>query len=135
MTKVNVLLVEDNPGDVDLILEVLGAPTMNVSCTVASDGIEALSILRGPRSFQLVLLDLNLPRKDGRAVLAEIREDPALTTLPVVVLTSSEAERDLLDVYRLHGNCFLTKPVDLDAFQKVVGAIDQFWLHMARLPA
>ncbi|GAC1526664.1 MAG: response regulator [Thermoleophilaceae bacterium] len=131
----NVLLVEDNPGDVDLVLEVLGDSTSNVKCTIASDGVEALRVLRTSHVFHLILLDLNIPKKDGRTVLAEIKMDEKLRAIPVVVLTSSEAERDLLEVYRLHGNCFLTKPVDLDAFQKVVSAIDQFWLRLARLPA
>jgi chemotaxis family two-component system response regulator Rcp1 len=131
----NVLLVEDNPGDVDLVLEVLSEGDSEIRCTVASDGVEALRLLRESPRYHLILLDLNIPRKDGRAVLAEIKADPVLRAIPVVVLTSSEAERDLVDVYRLHGNCFLTKPVDLDAFQKVVAAIDQFWLHLAKLPA
>ena len=134
-TPIHVLLVEDNPGDVDLILDVLDVSPAPIVCTVASDGVEALATLRGSRRIHLVLLDLNLPRKDGRAVLAEIREDPALTMIPVVVLTSSEAARDLTDVYRLHANCYLTKPVDLDAFQRVVMAIDNFWLRTVKLPA
>lgn len=130
-----VLLVEDNPGDVDLVLDVLNESQSNVQCTIASDGVEALRLLRASPRFHLILLDLNIPKKDGRAVLAEIKMDEALRTTPVVVLTSSEAERDLIEVYRLHGNCFLTKPVDLDAFQGVVRAIERFWLGVARLPS
>ncbi len=132
--KFHVLLVEDNPGDVDLVLEVLAGSTMAVEVTTASDGEEALRMLRaGPRP-DLVLLDLNLPGKDGRAVLAEVKGDEALQSIPVVVLTSSEAERDLREVYRLHGNCYLTKPVDLDAFHHLVQGIDTFWLRTALLP-
>ncbi|HEX4385177.1 MAG TPA: response regulator [Myxococcales bacterium] len=125
------LIVEDNPGDVDLIMDVMrDAP---VKCRVATDGIEALLAMREHKP-DLVLLDLNLPKKDGREVLAEIKADAQLQHIPVVVLSSSEAERDLAEVYRLHGNCFLTKPVDLDDFQRVVGSVEQFWLRTAKLP-
>ncbi len=136
-----ILLVEDNPADVDLVLEALREselPSHHV--TVASDGEEAMAVLRREGKFagapapDIVLLDLNLPRKDGREVLAEMRADPALTHLPVLVLTSSEAERDLLHVYRLHGNCFISKPVDLTQFFQVIHAVESFWLKVARLP-
>jgi len=136
-----ILLVEDNPADVDLVLEALGEsdlPAHRVS--VAVDGEKAMGFLRregrhaGAPRPDLVLLDLNLPRKDGREVLAELRADPALTHLPVVVLTSSEAERDLLHAYRLHANCFVSKPVDLTQFFAVIHAVERFWFRVARLP-
>ena len=130
--QMNLLIVEDNPGDVDLIRDALRSS--RVTFKVATDGVVALEMLREGARPDMVLLDLNLPRKDGRAVLAEIKSDPSLLQIPVVVLSSSEADRDLLEVYRLHGNCFMTKPVDLDDFQRVVQGIEQFWLRMVKLP-
>ena len=132
---VNLLLVEDNPGDVDLILDVLQASDNPSEVTVAVDGEEALVRLRsGAELPDLVILDLNLPKKDGRAVLREMKADDALRMLPVVVLSSSEAERDLADAYGLHANCFVTKPTDLDAFFDAVKGIEAFWMRLARLP-
>jgi CheY-like chemotaxis protein len=133
-----ILHVEDNPGDVDLLAEVLGALSVRTSITVARDGVEALERLASGsatgRPFDLVFLDLNLPRKHGREVLAEMKASPDLKHLPVVVLSSSEAERDLMDAYRLHANCFVTKPVDLDEFFSTVTSTARFWLEVARLP-
>ena len=129
-----ILLVEDNPGDADLIQEILMESDEKKEIIVAVDGFEALRCLReGPRP-DLILLDLNLPKKSGREVLQEIKSTETLQRIPVVVLTSSEAEDDLSDVYRLHANCYLAKPVDLEEFMLVVRAIEQFWLGFVKLP-
>lgn len=136
--RARVLLVEDNPGDVDLVTHAVREFPCDVS--VASDGVEAMEFLRkegrhaAAHDPDLVLLDLNLPKLSGREVLARVKEDPALKHIPVVVLSSSEAHRDLLETYRLHANCFVTKPVDLDEFLASVGAVAQFWLEVAKLP-
>ncbi len=134
-----ILHVEDNPGDVDLLAEVLGALAVRTSITVARDGVEALERLASGsapgKPFDLVFLDLNLPRKHGREVLAEMKTNPELKHVPVVVLSSSEAERDLIEAYRLHANCFVTKPVDLDEFLSTVTSTARFWLEVARLPS
>jgi two-component system, chemotaxis family, response regulator Rcp1 len=137
--RLRVLLVEDNPGDVDLVTDAVRGFPCDVS--VASDGVEALEFLRkegrhrGAIEPDLVLLDLNLPRLSGREVLAQVKQDPALKHIPVVILSSSQARHDLLETYRLHANCFVTKPVDLDEFLASVGAIAEFWLDVAKLPA
>ena len=135
-----ILLVEDNPGDVDLTREALHESKVHTQMSVVHDGDEALAFLRhqgahaaAPRP-DLILLDLNLPKKDGRAVLGEIKEDPALASIPVVVLTSSEAERDIAHVYALHANCFVTKPIGLEQFLEIVRTIEQFWLTVVKLP-
>jgi CheY-like chemotaxis protein len=133
------LLVEDNPGDVDLVVEALAGLDVATKISVASNGIEALATLRGaPRDGatrpDLILLDLNVPRKDGREVLAELKADPELKLIPVVVLTSSEAERDLRNVYGLHANCLVSKPVDLEEFLACVQATARFWLSVAKIP-
>ena len=137
---IEILLVEDNPGDVRLTLEVLKEGKLLNRVSVARDGVEALAFLRregahadAPRPH-LVLLDLNLPRKGGREVLEEIKGDPRLKRIPVVVLTTSEAEQDILRSYDLHANCYLTKPVDLEQFIVVVRSIEDFWLTIVRLP-
>ena len=137
---IEILLVEDNPGDVELTREALDETKLRTNLSVVHDGVEALAFLRregahadAPRP-DLILLDLNLPRKDGRGVLAEIKQDPALTTIPVVVLTSSEAEQDIARAYELHANCYVTKPVDLDQFVKIVQSIEQFWFTVVKLP-
>jgi chemotaxis family two-component system response regulator Rcp1 len=136
--RMHILLVEDNPGDADLVAEALRDCPCDVS--IAADGVEALEYLRregrhaGARRPDLVLLDLNLPRLSGREVLARTKEDPDLKHVPVVVLSSSHAERDLLDAYRLHANCFVTKPVDLNDFLASVGAVVRFWLSVVKLP-
>lgn len=137
---IEILLVEDNPGDVRLTEEALREGKVVNHLSVAADGVEALAFLRreGANANQprpdLVLLDLNLPRKDGREVLSEIKSDPDLRRIPVVVLTTSKAEEDVLRSYNLHANCYITKPVDLDQFIRVVKSIDEFWLSVVRLP-
>jgi chemotaxis family two-component system response regulator Rcp1 len=136
--RLHILLVEDNPGDADLVAEAVGEFPCDVS--VATDGADALEYLRNEgrhadaRRPDLVLLDLNLPKLGGREVLARVKEDPDLKHIPVVVLSSSHAERDLLDAYRLHANCFVTKPVDLNEFLASVGAVARFWLSVVKLP-
>ena len=137
---VDILLVEDNPGDVRLTMEALREGKVRNNLMVARDGVEALAMLRreGPHGGaprpDLILLDLNLPKKDGREVLAEIKSDPQLKTIPVVVLTTSKAEEDILKTYELHANCYITKPVDLEQFISVVRSIDDFWLSIVKLP-
>ncbi len=135
------LLVEDNPGDVRLTREALLESKVRNNLSVAEDGEEALKFLRRESPYgnaprpDIILLDLNLPKKDGREVLSEIKSDPALRRIPVVVITSSEAEQDILQTYDLHVNCYVTKPVDLDQFIKVVRSIEDFWLTIVRLPS
>ena len=137
---VEILLVEDNPGDVELTREALLDTKMHMRLSVVPDGVEALAFLRRERDYadaprpDLILLDLNLPKKDGRGVLAEIKEDPSLRQIPVVVLTSSQAEQDIVRAYELHANCYVTKPVDLDQFVKIVRSIEQFWFTIVKLP-
>jgi CheY-like chemotaxis protein len=137
---IEIMLVEDNPGDVRLTREALKEAKVRNSLSVAGDGVEAMAFLRregthstAPRP-DIILLDLNLPRKDGRQVLAEIKADPELRRLPVVILTTSKAEEDILKTYDLHANCFITKPVDFDQFVKVVHSIEHFWLSIVTLP-
>ena len=138
---IEILLVEDNPGDVRLTIEALKEGKVRNRLSVARDGVEALAFLRREGSHtnasrpDLILLDLNLPKKDGREVLAEIKEDPRLRRIPVVVLTTSKAEEDILRTYDLHANCYITKPVDLEQFISVVRSIDDFWLSVVRLPS
>ena len=137
---IEILLVEDNPGDVRLTQEALRDGKVHNHLNVASDGVEALAYLRKQGRYtsatrpDLILLDLNLPKKDGRAVLAEIKADESLRRIPVVILTTSQAEEDILKTYNLHANCFVTKPVDLDQFIKVVRSIEDFWLTVVKLP-
>lgn len=134
------LLVEDNPGDVRLTREALLESKVRNNLSVVGDGEEALKFLRRLPPYEsaprpdIILLDLNLPKKDGREVLSDIKNDPALKRIPVVVITSSEAEQDILETYDLHVNCYVTKPVDLDQFIKVVRSIENFWLTIVRLP-
>ncbi|MBM7119273.1 response regulator [Archangium primigenium] len=138
---IEILLVEDNPGDVRLTIEALKEGKVRNRLSVARDGVEAIAFLRRQGAHadaarpDLILLDLNLPRKDGREVLAEIKEDPSLRRIPVVVLTTSKAEEDILRTYDLHANCYINKPVDLEQFITVVRSIDDFWLSVVRLPA
>ncbi|MBV9864202.1 MAG: response regulator [Abitibacteriaceae bacterium] len=135
-----ILLVEDNPGDVRLTKEALREGKVLHNLSVAEDGVEAMSFLHREGQYSdapipdLILLDLNLPRKDGREVLAEVKEDAALKRIPVVVLTTSEAEQDILKTYDLHANCYITKPVDLDQFITIVHSIENFWLTVVKLP-
>jgi CheY-like chemotaxis protein len=137
---VAILLVEDNPGDVRLTREALKEAKVRNHLSVAGDGIEALAFLRregvysaAPRP-DIVLLDLNLPKKDGRQVLAEVKADPELRRIPIVILTTSKAEEDVLKTYDLHANCFIAKPVGFDQFVKVVQSIEHFWLSIVTLP-
>ena len=137
---VNILLVEDNPGDVRLTQEAFREGNIAVNLEVARDGVEAIAYLRKQAPFNdvvtpdLILLDLNLPKRDGREVLAEIKVDPDLKRIPVVVLTTSNAEADILKSYNLHVNCYLNKPVDFDRFFEIVQKIEDFWLTTAILP-
>jgi two-component system, chemotaxis family, response regulator Rcp1 len=137
---VEILLVEDNPGDVRLTREALREGKVRNNLAVAADGVEAIAYLRREGEHadavrpDLILLDLNLPRKDGREVLEEIKADPSLRHIPVVVLTSSQAEEDIVRAYDLHANCYVTKPVDLDQFIRVVEAIEDFWFTIVKLP-
>ena len=137
---IEVLLVEDDPGDVVLITEAFEHNKVNNRLHVVADGVEALQFLRCEPPYEectrpdLVLLDLNLPRKDGREVLAEIKSDPALRSIPVVVLTTSKAEEDILRSYDLHANAYVTKPVDFERFIEVVRLIDDFFVTVVKLP-
>jgi chemotaxis family two-component system response regulator Rcp1 len=137
---IEVLLVEDNPGDVRLTREALRDGKVHNNLSVAPDGVEALAFLRRQGKYadaprpDVILLDLNLPKKDGREVLEEIKADPSLARIPVVILTSSEAERDIAQAYELHANCYVTKPVDLDQFIHVVRSIEDFWFTIVKLP-
>jgi CheY-like chemotaxis protein len=139
-TLIEVLLVEDSPGDVRLTREAFKDAKVLINLHVASDGAEAMAFLEREGRFanaprpDLILLDLNLPKKDGREVLKEIKESPTLGSIPVVILTTSASEADVLRSYRLHANCYITKPVNLDGFLTVVKSIDSFWLSVVRLP-
>ncbi len=136
----DILLVEDNPGDARLAQEALKDSKVHNTLHHVEDGVEAMKFLRaqaeyaGVPSPDLILLDLNLPKKDGREVLAEIKEDPDLRFIPVVVMTTSEAERDLLKSYHLHANAYIVKPVDFDRFVEIVQAIENFWFTVVKLP-
>jgi len=137
---IEILLVEDNPGDVRLTQEALREGKVRNHLHVAADGVEAMAFLRREGQHarapqpDLILLDLNLPKKGGREVLAEIKEDPDLRRIPVVILTVSKAEEDVLKSYNLHANCYITKPVNLDQFLEVVKSIEDFWLTVVMLP-
>ena len=140
MKPIKVLLVEDNEADVDLTRETFEASQLNVELTVAQDGVEAIDILKGRKSAHpvsrpdLILLDLNLPKVDGRQVLLTIKDDRDLKKIPVVVLTSSDAEADVVASYQLGANCFITKPGDFRKYQDVVHALEGFWFAVATLP-
>jgi chemotaxis family two-component system response regulator Rcp1 len=138
---IEILLVEDNPGDVDLTREALEGSKIKNMLHVVVNGEDAMAFLRHKGKYtnaprpDLVLLDLNLPRMDGREVLNQIKSDNDLKRIPVVVLTSSKAEEDILKVYNLHANCYITKPIDLFQFVKVVRAIEDFWFTIVKLPS
>jgi two-component system, chemotaxis family, response regulator Rcp1 len=138
---VEILLVEDNPGDVRLTIEALKEGKLLNHVSVAEDGVEALAFLHQEGDYadrprpDLILLDLNLPKKDGREVLAEIKEDPHLRHIPVVVLTTSVAEHDVLKSYDLHANCYINKPVDLEQFIEIVRSVGDFWFSVVILPS
>lgn len=135
-----VLLVEDNPGDVRLTREALKDGRVVMNLHVAMDGVEAMEYLSRRGQYadaarpDLILLDLNLPRKNGREVLSEIKADPELRRIPVIVMTTSKAEQDIHRVYNLNANCYITKPVELDEFLRVVRSIEDFWLTIVTLP-
>ena len=133
---IEILLVEDNIGDIRLTQEALKESNLIVNLTIARDGIEAMERLsgKGAANPDLILLDLNLPRKDGREVLQEIKNDAELKRIPVVVLTTSEAESDIMATYGFHANCFITKPVDMDQFIKIVQMLEEFWFTIVKLP-
>jgi two-component system, chemotaxis family, response regulator Rcp1 len=140
VNPIEILLVEDNPGDIRLTREALRDGKVRNNLHVALDGVEAMAFLRkegahadAPRP-DVVLLDLNLPRKNGREVLAEIKSDPELMLIPVVVLTTSQDEQDILKAYEYRANCYITKPVDLEQFLAVVRSIEEFWFTIVRLP-
>ena len=140
MKPIEILLVEDNLGDADLAREALTSGKVRNTLHHVSDGLEAMDFLhrqgkhaRAPRP-DLILLDLNMPKKDGREVLAEIKTDQDLKRIPVVILTTSKAEEDIVRSYNLHANCFITKPIDLHQFIKVVQAIEEFWFTIVKLP-
>jgi CheY-like chemotaxis protein len=137
---ISVLLVEDDPGDVLLVKDAFEDHKVGNALSVVSDGVEAMQYVRGEGSYasaarpDLILLDLNLPRKSGIEVLAEIKGDPKLFTIPVVVLTTSEAEEDILAAYKLHANAYITKPVDFERFSQIVHQIDDFFIGLVKLP-
>jgi len=135
-----ILLAEDNPGDVRLTRQALKGGRVKTRLSVAANGEEALEFLRRRGKHQdaprpdILLLDLNMPRKDGRAVLAEMKKDPTLGCIPVIVLTGSDAEVDVVQSYKSHASCYIVKPVDASAYAEVIGAIEEFWFSTARLP-
>jgi CheY-like chemotaxis protein len=137
---ISVLLVDDDPGDVLLVREAFDDHKVGNLLSVVSDGVEALEYVRAQGSYSdagrpdLILLDLNLPRKSGIEVLQEIKSDPELSTIPVVVLTTSEAEEDILRAYKLHANAYITKPVDFEQFTRIVHQIDEFFIGLVKLP-
>jgi CheY-like chemotaxis protein len=145
---IEILLVEDNPGDVNLTRIALADPSwktlrdreINVNLSVVADGVEAMDFLHRQGKYHqaihpdLILLDWNLPRKDGREVLVEIRADERLQRIPVVVLTTSQAEEDILKAYNLHANCYITKPVDFNQFVHIIQSIEDFWFTIVQLP-
>lgn len=139
-TPISILLVEDNPADVRLTQEAFKDGKLLVDLEVVYDGVEAMAFLRREGQFSdvgrpdLILLDLNLPKKDGREVLEEIKADDNLRRIPVVILTTSQAEKDILRTYNSHANCYITKPVDFSQFLKIVHAIESFWFAVVRLP-
>jgi len=140
MRLIEILLVEDNPGDARLAKEALKDAKVRNNLHWVEDGVEAIAFLRREGKYtdaprpDVILLDLNLPKKDGREVLAEVKEDGDLKRIPVVILTVSDAEEDIIKTYNLHANCYIRKPLDLDQFIEVVKSIEEFWLTIVRLP-
>ena len=138
---INILLVEDNPADARLIKEVFKDTKTKNKLYVVKDGVEAMAFLNQELEYtdiprpDVILLDLNLPRKDGREVLKELKEDDVLKRVPIVVLTTSSAEEDIIRTYNNHANCYITKPVDFDQFLKVINSIEDFWLSVVKLPS
>jgi CheY-like chemotaxis protein len=140
LNAIEILLVDDNEGDVRLAVETLRDSKIHNHVNIARDGVEAMAYLRKEGEFanairpDLIFLDLNMPRKDGREVLEEVKSDSELKRIPIVILTISQAEQDVLKSYNLHANCFITKPVDLQQFVKVVQTIEEFWFTIVKLP-
>ncbi len=138
--SIEILLIEDNPGDVRLILEIFKESEVDNQIAIVKDGVEAIAYLRQLGDYanvkrpDLIFLDLNLPRKDGRAVLKEIKGDPTLRAIPVIVLTSSDAEEDVEQTYDLHANCYIAKPVDFEHLLKVIRLVKEFWFTVVKLP-
>jgi two-component system, chemotaxis family, response regulator Rcp1 len=138
--SIEILIVEDNPGDVELIKEALEEAKLRNVLHIVNDGVEAMKFLRAEDDYadapcpDLILLDLNLPKKGGREVLEEIKKDPNLRLIPVVVLTSSKEEEDICRSYEMHANCYVTKPVDFEQFMNVVRSIEDFWFTVVKLP-
>ena len=137
---IDILLVEDNPGDVRLTQEALKDAKVNNTLTVVGDGVEAITLLRRNGEYadstrpDLILLDLNLPKKDGLELLGEIKSDDILKIIPVIILTTSTSDADILKSYNLHANCYITKPIDLEQFVQVVKSVNDFWLSIVKLP-
>jgi chemotaxis family two-component system response regulator Rcp1 len=140
LKPIDVLLIEDNAADARLMQETLKETKVIVKLSIVVDGVEAMAYLRNEGKYKnakrpdLILLDLNLPRKDGREVLAEVKADPGLRRIPVVIVTSSQAEQDILKTYDLHANAYVNKPMDLTQFSTLVSAIDDFWFSVVKLP-
>lgn len=140
LTSIDILVVEDNPGDARLIKEVLNDNKIYSTLFIVNDGVEAMNFLHKEGKYKnvpipdLVILDLNLPKKDGREVLSEIKADDELKHIPIVIMTISQAEEDILKTYNLHANCYITKPIDLNQFIKVVKSIEDFWFSIVKLP-
>ena len=141
VNPIDILVVEDNPGDARLIKEVLNEQKIFNSLFIVTDGVEAMNFLLNKGKYQdsprpdLIILDLNLPKKDGREVLADIKADDNLKRIPVVIMTISQAEADILKSYNLHANCYISKPIDLDQFVKVIKSIEDFWFSIVKLPS
>ncbi|TLS65639.1 response regulator [Mariprofundus erugo] len=137
---IEILLVEDSPGDVRLTVEAFKDMKLHNKLSVASDGVEALQFLRREGAYadasrpDIIILDLNLPRLDGRQVLAEIKADERLKHIPVIILTSSSADEDIAHTYKLHANCFITKPISFEEFTRVITTVNDFWLSIVKLP-
>ena len=137
---VEVLLVEDNPGDVRLTQEAMKESKLAIKLNVVMDGVDAMAYLRREGKYRqkprpdLILLDLNLPKKDGREVLAEVKKDENLKTIPVVILTTSRSEEDIVKTYGLHANCYVTKPLDFEQFLTIINKIEEFWITIVKLP-
>jgi len=137
---IDILLVEDNPGDVRLIQELFKVNILYNKLHIVEDGVEAMDFLYRRNKYStaprpdLILLDLNLPRMDGKEILAKIKNDESLMLIPVIVLTTSEAEEDIIKSYKLHANCYITKPIKIDSFMKIITTIKEFWLTIVKLP-
>lgn len=140
LKSIDILVVEDNPGDARLIREILNENKIFSSLYMAKDGVEAMDFLHNKGKFKsvplpdLIILDLNLPKKDGREVLSEIKSDDRLKHIPIVIMTISQAEEDILKSYDLHANCYITKPIDLNQFITIVRSIEDFWFSVVKLP-